>query len=101
MHGSEGAASSAGESGAGVPFDALHHRARAIGALRRQMLADADVAEDPQGVDALDLLRGLAGKDRGDQGDDPPGYDGIAVAVKIQHRAVRGPRPRRVEPDLG
>ena len=40
--------------GGGVAADAVHHGAGAVRALRGEVIADADLAKDLQGVDAAD-----------------------------------------------
>ena len=67
-----------------VAPDAFHHGSGAVRALRGEMLADADLAEDREGVDIGDLLGGSAGRSPL-WAPMPRCDDGIAVAVEMQH----------------
>ena len=84
-----------------VGADAFDHRAHAVGALRRQMLLEAEFAERRQGVRGDDLLGRAVGEKRDRDRDQPAHEMRIAVAAKVQNRlAGRVPTGVAFEPNL-
>ena len=84
-----------------VGVDALDHRAHAVGALRGQMLLQAEFTERRKGVDAEDLLGRPVGKKRDRDRHEPAHEMQIAVAAKVQNRlAGRVPTSFAFEPNL-
>src|SRR5665213_1965808 len=75
---------------AGVGANPLDHGAQAVGALRRQMLAEAEFVEHRYGVGIEDLPRGVAGIQRQQDRDQPAHDMGVAVAEIVQERLIGG-----------
>src|SRR6185437_10165234 len=73
---------------AGVRTNALDHRTQAVGTLRRQVLAKAELVEDLDRVGVQNVLRRPAGIKRQQDRDQSAHDVGVTVAAIFQHRAV-------------
>ena len=69
---------------AGVGTDALDHGAQPVGALWRQMLAEAEFVEYRDGVGGQNLPRRVPGKQRQQDRDQPAHDMGVAVAEVVE-----------------
>src|SRR5690606_16758797 len=83
---------------AGVRPNTFDHRGEAVGALRREVLLEPELGQDPAGIDCENLLGRLVLVDREQDGDQPAHDMRIAVALKTQPRL---PRPVGRRHDLG
>src|SRR4051812_1035418 len=84
-----------------IGADAFDHRAKAVGALRRQMLAKSEFVEHGQRIRRQDLLRRVAGIKRQQDRDQTAHDVGVAVAEIVQPRfAVAAAVDLLGEPDL-
>jgi len=63
-----------------VLADPLDHRHKAVGALWRQVLLEMKLAKDAVGINGEDVVGGLAGIERKQDGDQAPDDMGITVA---------------------
>src|SRR4030081_2900767 len=82
------ASRSRGQCLARVGTDALDHGAQAIGALWRQVLAEAEFVEHRDGVGGQNLLRGVPGIQRQQDRDQPAHDMRVAVAEVVEQRFV-------------
>src|SRR5215813_9730205 len=86
---------------AGIVADALHHRTKAVRALRREVLAQAEAIEYRDGIGVEDVARRLAGVERKQDGDEPAHDVRVAVTDEIEPWAVGAVGPDLAgEPDL-
>ena len=76
--------------GAGLILDAVDHGAQAVGALRRQMLREAELGEDRLRVGLDDRLRRVPRKERERQRDKALDDMRVAVAAIDDHLLSRG-----------
>ncbi len=75
----------------GVGSDPLHHGHQAVRSLRRQMLVEMQLPEPLAGIDARDLLGGLARVEGEEDRDQPADDMGVAVADEGQARDASAP----------
>src|SRR5712671_6863634 len=69
-----------------IVADALDHRTQAVGALRRQVVAETEFVEHLDRVGRQDLLRRVAGIERQQDRDQAAHDVGVAVAEIVQLR---------------
>lgn len=85
---------------AGIAPDALDHGPESVGALRRQMFAQAEADEPLRRIDLGDVACRAVAIERQRQIDQPFDDMGIAVAAKPQDRLAIGPADFGFEPNL-
>lgn len=66
--------------------NALHHRHKTVGALRRQMLLEMQLLKKTRRIDCENLRRCLAGIDGEEDGDQAANDVGIAIANEKKAR---------------
>ena len=85
----------------GVRPNSLDHGAHAVGALRREMLLEAERAKGAKRVDGQDLVRRPVGKERNRNSDQSAHEVRVAVAAKMQGLSAIPARLRlALQPDL-